>query len=352
MNGNFPNQPAGTPFSAYPSGPALPTQYPHHNPNDSNNALMTTQAYSPKQEVLQKIANSPGALQRLMLLLQQQQEPPMPPPLDLNTPASEVPNSAGTNPVGPNPVPQRPQQEPMNASTMMTNNFDQMHLQQQQPNAQTMSFLQPEPMPPATFDTYIENANNLQRVDTSAAGISDNIDEMQSNIDSLIQKLGMDPQDFVGGIPFDNHMDGQQDFMDHTDGLPDMLSAGTNAGDFDFSAFMNDYAQGNNTSNMYNADPNVAAFNNRTDTANAVHDVTNGGHSPRLSAYVDEIASQSGRSDTSSAPSVARGNIAEDGSVDPIDRLQESTGRKHRKRRSDVENASMERTPPASKKRR
>lgn len=336
MNSTFLNQSTESPFSAYPSGPPLPTtQYPHQDPSDSSTALTSMQSYSPKQEVLQKIANSPGALERLMLLLQQQQEAPMPPPLDLNAPASEGPNAMSSNndsdsaPFSSNSgIPQIP----MDAALMMSNSH-----QLPQPFLPTV--------PQTTINALADSVNNLQQTENSAAGISDNIDEMQSNIDSLIQKLGMDPQEFSNSMHVDQSMDGHPGFMDNPDGLPDMLTGGISDNDpisnFDFSAFMNDYTQ----DNSFNANMNAG------DPPDSASEATeqDGTTSPQLSAFVDEIASQS---DRSSSPSLARTNLHDDVIAEAIERPQDDGVRKHRKRRSEVDSGSVERTEPTAKKRR
>ncbi|KAL5529185.1 hypothetical protein ACEPAG_5159 [Sanghuangporus baumii] len=396
MGGNFPSQQPFIPFSstAFPpnnDNPAISAPYPRPNDSIAPTALTSNPA-GPKEELLQSIVNSPGAMQRLLSLLNfqaQQQNIPMPPPLDLNDTRAGSQNY--TDNTFNDPYVQQPYQHPVSEPTLaVPNNFDIV-----EPDPQTMSLLHADDLSSGiNFDPYIENANRLKRTNDASSVIAEHVNMMDSNIDSLMKHLGLDPQQ-LDGIREDefgtaavaspasggsegelfNHDQNEQQQRQQQQSLPnrnksnsnassnsDLSTTGVNSNvsttngstngnnivptpaattntnttvapfqttvpEFDFNVFLNELAKQNGETPAgpgfgdykpdldslmmdVHAPNNVNGVDlNKNNNRNNKHDPTT---SPQLSAFVDEVASQSGQSDVSNSPPRTRASVSDD----------------------------------------
>ncbi|KAL5511603.1 CTA8 [Sanghuangporus vaninii] len=397
MGGNFPTQQPFIPFSstAFPTdndNSAIAASYPRPNDSITPTALTSTPS-GPKEELLQSIVNSPGAMQRLLSLLNfqaQQQNIPMPPPLDLNDTRADSTNY--TDSTFNNPYVQQPYQHPVSEPTLaVPNNFDIV-----EPDPQTMSLLHTDDLSSGiNFEPYIENANRLKETDNASSVIAEHVNMMDSNIDSLMKHLGLDPHQLDGirddefgaaavaspggggseGELFNHDQNEQQQQHQHQQSLPNRNNSNSNASsnsdlsatgintnasttnssvngnniiptpavttntnatvapfqttvpEFDFNVFLNELAKQNGETpagpgfgdykpdldalmmDVHAPNNNNGVDLNNNNNKNNNHDPTT---SPQLSAFVDEVASQSGQSDVSNSPPRTRASVSDD----------------------------------------
>ena len=352
MGGNFSDR---SPFAPY-SNTSYDTSY--IRPNDPNGTALTSTQSGPNQEILQSIANDPAMLQQLLNLLNLKQPPgSVPPGSGLN---SDTTSNTSTDFVDPLATYQQPPIPPVSASANVDLN----------PDPQTMSLLQndfPVPLQP-----LISSEDKLKKTTKDAASISENLNAMESSIQSLISSIGFDPSQFS-----------QLRNPDDSDSLPvytnvatDPLLNNTNMdsssfpydefADFDFNTFLEKYAvSGTNNGELptttaeANINPVGSEFSEYTN-ANVLDKLMDSvnSHSPQPSAFVDEIASVTSQSDTSSSPTLPRATIIDENPFIPppasappapmtttssisIPNLTEAAKRT-RKRKSDVSPAAIE----------
>lgn len=356
MNSGLNGQPSFMPFS-HPMNQPNPMFYGTGYPRpDPSNALTSVNS-GVKEDVLQAILNSPGQLQRFMQLLSSQQAP-MPPPLDLNAPAPQP--DGITNPDRQSATLQG--QIPSTAPLAIQNGFNFPTVD---PGA--LSLLQPEEMAPMSFEPLVSNENQLDGTYKDADAIAQDIDDIQTSLDSLINNLGFDP-DQTGHIPeldAQDNGDGSytamqpDNFTQHS--LSTMPSGYTTASqppltdstlntdsglpEFDFNAFINELTlqqnAGENTTNGIH-ELNPDGLDSLTPNADGAST------SPHLSAFVDEINSVSAHSNASS-PSASRDmeglvNASTAGAGPQV-------AKKARKRKSDAD-ATAERAQAKMKRKR
>ncbi|THH02994.1 hypothetical protein EW145_g6623 [Phellinidium pouzarii] len=372
MGGNFTAPSPFAPFSnVMPNSDSsmFAPPFSHTEDRSPKNALTATSQGGPNQDVLQAIANSPGQLQRLLQLISfQQHNVPMPPPLDLNAPHSDT-----THYQDDFIEPQPPLQHQQSSSTPLTmsDNFNLV-----EPDQQTLSLLHADDLSPITFEPLLTNEDQLHKSHRDAADISEDIDAIQTSLDSLINNLGFDPLQ-VSGM-HDAELGAQSDInslytepetnTDHSqpphssDSGPSPFASeltdknGTvdvggikfqnTIPEFDFNAFINELsrqhpdgetdASGFNDLRVDELDPFIKAG---SDTST----------SPQVSAFVDEVASQS----DASSPPLTRASVVEDPVPDADAPAPPSeTAKKARKRKSDVEPVTSQRMQVKAKRKR
>ncbi|KAI5124561.1 hypothetical protein M0805_003083 [Coniferiporia weirii] len=381
MNGNFATQSPFVPFAsaASSSDPAVfNSSFPHAEEKGTANALTSTSQGGANQDVLQAIANSPGQLQRLLQLLNfQQQNVPMPPPLDLNADVNHATEDfAESHPLS--------HQQAHTTPLTVSDKFSLI-----EPDQQTLSLLQADELSPLSFEPLLTTENQLQKTHRDAAAISEDIDAIQTSLDSLINNLGFDPSQITRVHDSELHTrpDAQPGMQtdssslyasapteDNTDPLqhpptftpsvpssftPESLTSLNSDGtlntddvqfqstipEFDFNAFINELTRQQN-----GGDVGVAGFGDfGTDGLDPFMKAgTDVSTSPHLSAFVDEVASQS----DASSPSVTRATIVDDPALPSILDTPEDPSKKARKRKSDTGQVVGERLQVKAKRKR
>lgn len=376
MGGNFTSPSPFVP-QQYPTTTAADSSMYNQASDSTSNTNMISTLTSPaqhaqNQELLQAIINSPGQLQRLMNLLnlQQQQNVPFPPPLDLNSTNPVNDTSAYYN-ISQSPSPAMNQIAPPGGLDTALG-----------PDAQTLSLLQSDDsvVAPFDFEPLLSNEAQLQKTYKDAADISAEVDAMQANLDSLIQNLGLDPAQIATMREAGSQLDGDTMFTSADDNstpiaTPDSTSTTTTAPtsepiapsllsdngmkmdnaqytsgipDFDFNAFLNEYSRQQQEQEQAQqqglGDQGIpdAGLNDFSDYL--MTDQTQPSTSPHLSAYVDEVASQS----DASSPPVRRSSFEEtkpiisglesaNNSATTISRGTGNSIKKTRKRKSDFD---------------
>ena len=382
MGGNFTNPSQFIP-QQYPINPANDTPLYDQSSNPANSAnaisaLTSQQSYTNNQEaLLQAIMNSPGQLQRLIsiLNLQNQQNVPAPPPLDLNSTAPVQEPSTYYNTTQPPSQMQPPITSHVASSSSLANAMG--------PDANTLSLLQPDESVTVPFDfgPLMSNDAQFQKTYKDATDISAEVDAMQANLDSLIQNLGLDPSQIASIREAGAVADSEPIFTSADDNLtpiatPDSTSTDAtapesdppvttmhtdngmkmdnntqftgNIPDFDINAFINEFNRQQQEQQQHGPQQG-AADHNMTDAGLGdfsdflINDHGQQNTSPHLSAYVDEVASQS----DASSPSVRRASF-EDPIVVPVgsnsanassmtSRGMGPSDKKTRKRKSDLD---------------
>ncbi|KAI6010287.1 hypothetical protein EDC04DRAFT_3146028 [Pisolithus marmoratus] len=167
---------------------------------------------------------------------------------------------------------------------------------------------------------FEKHEERLQKTYRTAAEISNDVDELQSNINSFIQTLGIDPSslrvanpnhaDGVGGNPPDRGGGGGSNgVMSNNNSLVganptsdmDMFTAP----DFDFDAFLMDIPRTNDEDVDFDRlaehlDPSVAAAATAKEPGSKIA----GASSEQLNAFLDEVASQDGSDIVAIPPSM------------------------------------------------
>ncbi|KAI6103664.1 hypothetical protein F5141DRAFT_1132293 [Pisolithus sp. B1] len=165
---------------------------------------------------------------------------------------------------------------------------------------------------------FEQHEDRLQKTYRTAAEISNDVDELQSNINSFIQTLGIDPgsldvtntnhADGVGGSPPDRGGGGSGAVSNNSS-----IVGGNNSGDidmftgpdFDFDAFLMDMPRTNDEDADFDRlaehlDPSVTA----AATAKESQSKLAGTSSEQLHAFLDEVASQDGSDIVAIPPSI------------------------------------------------
>jgi len=281
----------------------------------------------------------------------------VPPPLDLNAPVAQSAHDGITNPVGKNASAQS--QVPQPTSLAMPAGYNLSGID---PSA--FSLLQPD-MAPMSFEPLMSNEKQLDDKYKDAAIISQNIDDIQTSLDSLISNLGFDPTQ-TETIP---DFDGQANIDDpyttlHSDyptraplsSMPSNFSTATSQPplttdsnvdtdngipEFDINAFINELARQQNggdgeTNGLHEFPPD--GFDPLS------HNADGGSTPPRVSGFLDEVNSVSGHSDTPS-PSASR-------DMDELVKGSVPVAKKARKRKSDTDSLSTERPQTKTKRKR
>lgn len=349
MNGGLNNQPSFMPFP-HPMNQSNPMFYGQDYPRSDVSNALTSVNPGLNQDFLNAIINSPpGQLQLLMHLLgSQQANAHVPVPINPEAPDTQTNGATGLNTTVPQG--QLPPTMPLNT----TNGFN---VPPADPG--TLSLLQPDDSTPMPLAPLAHNEGQFDKTYKDAASISQDIDDMQSNLDSLMNNLGwspVEPGQFStlnqGDIPYTNpHTDfsrpplssmpsstlGDTPQPPHTDSSIDTDSE---VNDFDINAFINALNAGNNST------PEVQEL--KPDGLAPATSVTGAPTSPHLSAFVDEINSVSTQSNASS-PSATR-------DMEDTANMLAVTGRggakKARKRKSDTDTISVERAQQNKTKRK
>ncbi|KAI6035926.1 hypothetical protein BKA83DRAFT_4155860 [Pisolithus microcarpus] len=165
---------------------------------------------------------------------------------------------------------------------------------------------------------FEQHEDRLQKTYRTAAEISNDVDELQSNINSFIQTLGIDPgsldvantnhADGVGGSPPDGGGGGSGAVSSNSS-----TAGGNNTGDidmftgpdFDFDAFLMDIPRTNDEDADFDRlaehlDPSVALAAKAKETQSKLA----GTPSEQLHAFLDEVASQDGSDIVAMPPSI------------------------------------------------
>lgn len=314
----------GNPPTVDTAGPFVPV-----DPLTSQSMLspLAQNSSNNQDAVLQAILNSPQQLQKLMGVLNLQQGFPSGPALDMShIQPSNMMSSMGSS----------LSQGPLFSPTPPPSNFSE-------PSHDSSSYL---PLlrneDNANFGPLLDNTTRFQTAYKDASDINADVDSLQSSIDALIENLGLNPSNLDNPRLGNDISHPDEDpilnretssntvFQDPHD--PHLTQGGSAIPDFDVDAFLRELNKQNSTE-VDNFDSSLL---NGSSSAGTTSD--------QLSAYVDEVASQS----DPASPATAR--VSLDEAPPPVE--IKTQGKKNQKRKSDVAEIPPEKESTVKPKRK
>jgi heat shock transcription factor len=263
--------------------------------------------------VLQALLNSPQQLQKLLGVLNLQQGFP-------SGPSFEVPQHPSSTTAASTGDPSMFSHSPFSP---MPSSVDLVEPLDDSPNY--LSLLRNDDN--TSFGPILDNSSKLHKSYRDASDIHADVDALQSSIDALIENLGLNPAGLNGTATSDatnppdddailNRNQSSSSGGAFYDNNQHHVPEGSNSSipDFDVEAFMRELDHQQGTSDIGTTDLSALDENSNANTL-----------SDRLSAYVDEVNSQS----DASSPGVTRISLDEN----PAD---VNSRKKHSKRKSDI----------------